>query len=397
MASLNYKEALDSLFSLIGTKEKTVIRPLSEAFGYVLSEDVICIRNLPPYNNSALDGYAIFYNQRGKKLKIKDEIIFAGVVAKEPFTENECYKIMTGAKIPDGVDTIVRFESAKEENGYVFIPEDIKKGDAFRVKGEECKTGAVLMPKGTKINAANIALLASQGISYVKVNAKPEILVLSTGNELKEPYEVASEDEFYNINAYSIIAILKSFGFEASYGGIVPDSLQKTQELFSNAKSYDMVISSGGVSAGEADFVKDALSLNGFNPSFTAVNVKPGKPTVAGIMDKTIVISLPGNPMAAFFNCFAIVIPVLQKLSGNKSFTHKQTKAINKTSFKVKSRRTNFVLGTVKNEEFFVTDNAKISSGMMEPLLRSNAILMLEEDVAEVKENEVVKAYMLYM
>lgn len=392
---VSYKEALEKLCQISNEHENIIIKPLLNSLGFVVSEDIYCVRNLPSYSNSALDGYALKYEDKGKKLKINQEVLYAGIVTNEVLKNDECFKIMTGAKIPDGVDTILRLEDTKEENGYVFVPENIKKSDGFRVKGEECKIGSLLIEKGTKLNSSHITLLSSQGISYINVYKKAKVLVLSTGNELKEPYERACENEFYNVNAYSIISILNSFDIQADYGGILKDNLENIKKIFENAKSYDVVITSGGVSTGEADYIKEALNLNGFNPIFTSINIKPGKPTVAGMMDKTLVISLPGNPLVAFFQAFNLVIPAIKSMNKDKNPLHVKIKAKNAKEFKVNSGRTNMVLGFYKNGEFSVTDKGKISSGMIEPLLRSNAIAVLDENVDLVNADELIDIYFI--
>lgn len=395
MKKMNFDDAFTSLINSVKIKQNIITLPLIKAIGYIISEDIVCIRDLPAYNNSALDGYAIKYSDRGKKLKVKEKVLYAGVVTDEFLEDGECFKIMTGAKIPNGADTILCFEDAKIEDGYVVSPIDIKKGEAFRVKGEECKIGSILIKKGTKLEVSQIALLSSQGLSHIKVNAKPKVVVFSTGSELKEPYEVANEDEFYNINSYTIITLLKQFDIDADYGGIIKDSLLKTKELFESVKNrYDVIITSGGVSIGEADFVKEALIYNGFTSIFDSVNIKPGKPTVAGFINETLVISLPGNPLATFFNTFVFALPAIKKLGGDINFLHQKIKATNKKEFKVKNGRVNFVLGVYENGDFTVIDNGKISSGMVEPLLRSNAIALTNENVGNIAVGNYMDIYL---
>lgn len=393
MTEVSLHEAQQRLFNILTDKKNNVVlKSILDALNSVASEDIYCIRDLPSYNNSALDGYAIKYEDRGKKLKIKDTVIFAGVVTSESLKSNECFKIMTGAKIPDGADTIIRFEDTVEKDGYIVVfSDDIKQGNAFRVKGEECKVGSLLIPKGTKLTPSHIATLASQGISFVKVYKKLKILVFSTGNELKEPFDIASSDEFYNINAYTILSLLSSFNIEADYGGILKDSLNEVNAVLNSIQTYDVVLTSGGASAGEADFIKQALNSSKFKTCFTSIRIKPGRPTISGILDnKILFISLPGNPLAAFFNTYLLAIPAIKKLSGDKDFLHVEIRAKNKVDFKVKNQRTNIVLGHYLNGEFRVTDGGKISSGMIEPLLRSNCLLVLNEDISEVKKDDIV-------
>jgi molybdopterin molybdotransferase len=396
MANLDFQDALSKLLNEIEPKNRIKILPLSKACGKVLFEDATALRDMPPYNNSALDGYAVRYEDRGKKLHINPTTIFAGVTTNERLQEGECYKIMTGAKIPLGADTIARFEDVETEGDFVYIPENIKQNDGFRVKGEELQKGTPIIKKGVRLNPSHIALLAAQGISHIKTKSMLKISVLSSGNELKEPYENATNDQFYNVNSYAIIALLKQFGFEADYGGIIPDDLQKTTQFFSDMKEYDAVISSGGVSVGEADFIKEALDKNGFEAVFTSVNLKPGKPTTCGVMDKTIVLCMPGNPLSAILNTFLFAIPCLKKMQGETEFSHKSLQVQNAESFKIKDARANVVLGKLVEGRFYVTNGGKINSGMIEPLSRSDAISIIGKGRTLVEKDEILEVYKLF-
>jgi molybdopterin molybdotransferase len=394
--SLNFEEALEKVLEITKTTTKTKIVPVVQAIGKILAEDVLCIRDLPPFNNSALDGYAIKYDDVGKLLRVHKTTIFAGVNLKSCLGKDECYKIMTGAKIPDDVDTIVRFENAVLKGSFVQIPQIIKKNDGFRAKGEECKKGETLIEKGTKLNSAHIALLCSQGMSYIKIYGEIKICVISSGNELKEPYENATDDQIYNVNSYALIALLRQFGFEADYGGIIPDDLDKTTKLFADLKNYDVVISSGGISVGEADFVKEALLKNGFEALFESIKLKPGKPTTCGKMGNTIVLSMPGNPLAAFLNTFLFAIPCLKKIEGERDFTHKSIESLNMESFGLKGERANVVLGQLDNGKFYVTNSGKIASSEMLPLSKSNAISIISKNISLVKKDDIIKVYRIF-
>ncbi|MDR3346067.1 MAG: molybdopterin molybdotransferase MoeA [Campylobacteraceae bacterium] len=396
MAGLNFEEAFEKLINAAKVKNEIKIVPLAQALGKVLAEDIISSRDLPPYNNSALDGYAVRYTERGTRLRINKTTIFAGVSLDACLGKDECYKIMTGAKIPADADTIVRFEDACVEGEFVNIPESLKQNDGFRAKGEECKKGELLVPKGAQINAAHIALFAAVGVACVKVKSSLKICVLSSGNELKEPYEHATPDQLYNINSYALIALLSSFGFEADYGGIIPDDLEKTTRFFHDIKEYDVIISSGGVSVGEADFVKEALKKNGFEAIFTSINLKPGKPTTCGTMGKTIVLSMAGNPLAAILNTFLFAIPCLKKIQGESDFEHKSMEAVNVESFKLKDARANVVMGRLENGKFYVTNKGKINSGEVLPLSKSNAISIVSAGTPLVEKGDIIKVYRIF-
>src|SRR5574344_1100812 len=184
-------------------------------------------------------------SEAGQTLKIK-RAIFAGDKDKssdELLEKNECYKIMTGAKVPKDADTIIA----------------IKKGSNLRLEAEELKISDILIKKGEKINSSHIALLASQGVVMVEVYKQISIAVLSTGNELKEPWQKASNEEIYNCNSFAIIAQLNEKGFNATYCGVIPDNLEKSIDFINSLKKYDVIITSGGISMGDADFMAEAF------------------------------------------------------------------------------------------------------------------------------------------
>ncbi len=368
---------------------------LKDALGRVLAEDIKVRKNVPSFNNSALDGFAFRYADKNEKLKIA-ATIYAGDEPKEILQKNECYKIMTGAKVPSDADTIVAIEDCLEvSDEYIKVPAHIKKGNALRLKGEELKKGASLFQKGEKITSSVTALLAAQGIATVKVYKKLSIAVASTGNELKEPWEEASEDEIYNANSFGIIAQLKEYGFEPNYVGLIPDDLDKTVEFIDKLKDYDVIITTGGISMGDADFLEEAFLKNGLKEFFHGVNVKPGRPTMMGRMDKTFVMAMPGNPLTTMLNLLMLSIPVLLKLQGYKNYKLSTVKAVNVKEFKFRPNRVNIVLGYYKNGEFKVTRDNKIGSGMLLPLYESNAVMITKEGENVVKIGDEVEAVLL--
>ena len=363
---------------------------ISTALGRVLASDIVCQKNLPSFDNSALDGYAIKYGGVEEKLYIKDTI-FAGESKDEKLDTGECFKIMTGAKIPKSADTIVAFEDAQLlKDGLVQMPKKIKKGNAFRVKGEELAEGETLFEIGTLINSSTLAMLASQGISQIQVYKNISIGVFSTGDELKEPWESANDDEIYNVNSTSLIALFGEHGFEADYCGVIPDNLEESKRYFSEMKKYDVLVTTGGISMGEADFVEDALLHNGLKPLFHGLNIKPGRPTMIGKMDSTIVASMPGNPLAAYVNAFLILIPLLKKLQGFLEFEHKVIKAKMAKELQLKANRTNLVLGSYEDGKFFVTAENRYGSGMILPMVQSNVLLVVPDDKNFLSQDEEI-------
>ncbi len=344
--TVSFDDAMEESLFLASKHPSTEWISLSDALNRTLSSDIVCQKNLPSFNNAAMDGFALRHADRGKVLSICTRIL-AGQNVEACLKENECYKIMTGAKVPDDADTIVPFEEClNSTDSSVEIPLHVKKGNALRLKGEEQCVGSVLLFRGERLDSSCIALLASQGMTHIPVYRRLSIVVISTGDELKKPWESASEDEIYDVNAFALIALLKEFGFEAKYGGVVPDNLAIATAYFDALKAYDVIVSSGGVSMGEADFVEKALVENGFKASFHGINIKPGKPTMMGLMGDTIVASMPGNPLAAYVNAFLFLIPLLRKKEGNKSFNFQYSLAENITQnhAKVQLLMSSFVL-----------------------------------------------------
>ncbi|MFV0562872.1 molybdopterin molybdotransferase MoeA [Malaciobacter mytili] len=390
---LDFNEAVKKSLELIVPTTLTQKIPLLEALNKVIAQDIICIKNLPSFNNSAMDGFAVKFEDAGKKLNIK-RVIYAGDKDKKILAnlqDNECYKIMTGAQVPNDADTIIPIENCLEvTDKTVLIPKDLKKGSNLRIKGEEQKKGNILLKKGEVIRSSHITLLASQGIVMVEVFKDISIAVLSTGDELKEPWEISSEDEIYNCNSYALISLLKEKGFNATYSGVIPDDLNKSKEFISTLKNYDVVITTGGISMGDADFVAQAFLDNGLEPIFHGVNLKPGRPIMMGKMNKTIVFSLPGNPLTAMVNMHLFAIPALKKLQGSSCFYHDVIKAKNKKEFKTKQGRVNIVLGTCENGIFTVTRDNKYGSGMITVLYESNALLVTSKDTSSISEEQEV-------
>jgi molybdopterin molybdotransferase len=277
------------------------------------------------------------------------------------------------------------------DKAYVLIPKGIKKGSNFRKKGEEVTTGSVLIKSGTVLNASNIALLSAQGIMAIDVVVTPRIVVISSGNEIKEPWEEANEDEIYNANAFGIKALLQSYGFDADYGGTIGDDYESTVACIERLKSYDVIITTGGISKGDADFIYKAFLDHGLQTLFQGIRIKPGHPVTMGMMDDTFVMGMPGNPMATMLTTHAIGIPVLYRISGANACYHHISYAKFSQDLTLRPGRVNMVTGNVENGIFSPIRNNKIGSGMLTPLTESNAVAYFGESVSEIKTGELVR------
>lgn len=388
---LNFQEAIKKALENSKKTEKSEMINLDSSLSRVLSKDIFCIKNLPSFNNSAMDGFALKTLDAGKTLKVV-KTIFAGESVNDLLKENECYKIMTGAQVPSDVDTIVPIENVLYyENNEVKVSSDTKISSNLRFKGEECRLESLLYKKGSEITSAMVAVLASQGIIMIEVYKKLSIAVLSTGNELVEPWQNANENEIYNCNSYALISLLNEKSFEATYLGVIPDSLEESIKFIESLKSYDVIISSGGISMGDADYMSEAFKQNELETLFHGVNIKPGRPIMMGLMKNTFVICLPGNPLTAMVNMHLFVIPILRKKQGFSAFYHDFQIAKNINEFKLKKGRVNVVLGSISHGEFMVTRDNKYGSGMITVLEESNSILVTGENQSIIDKELYVK------
>lgn len=378
-------DALKSIFSNANLIQNAKYISINEAAGEILADDLIAQKDLPCFDNSALDGYAVIYEDKGKPLTVIDSV-FAGDSRDTAIKNGECIKIMTGAKMPKNADTVVRFEDSIIEDEKLIFTDKTKARDAFRYRGEEIKSGEILIAKGTKLTPAHVMILAAQGISQIKVRIKPTIGIFSSGDEIIEPWQTANDDQIYNANAAGIGAMLLNFGFKSSYLGIIKDDLTKTVNSLENA-DFNVIICSGGASKGEADYMKTALLSLGFKELFEYIDIKPGRPCKAYVKGSKVVFILPGNPMAAFLLAFLLVVPFLN----GKNLTPILAEAAQ--NLKIKSGRQNIVLGTLKDGKFYITNDNKFGSGMITPLIKSNAIYLSNFDQSEIKAGEKIYIY----
>lgn len=368
---------------------------LDKALGKVIAHDVVCRKNMPAFDNSAMDGFAVRHTDGGQWVSVIGTL-HAGDIPQMQVEAGEAVRIMTGAQVPVGIDTIVPIETivdATEEA--VKLPESIKRGDNLRHRGEEQKEGAVLFAAGTRLTPPHIAMLSAQGIVAVEVMAPLRIAVVSSGNEIREPWEVSTDDEIYNANAFGIVALLRQYGFESTYVGAIPDDPVATRNRVADLKHYDVIISTGGISMGEADFLYQAYLDNGMEPIVRGVNIKPGHPVTMGVMGETFVMAMPGNPLATMVTTLLLGVPVLFRLQGAARWHHAYVAATNSLDFQARPGRTNLVLGEIKNGVFYVTRNNQYGSGMITPLVESNAVAVLGERRNGVKAGEMLKVILI--
>jgi molybdopterin molybdotransferase len=300
------------------------IIPFMESAGRILAEDILSDVDMPPFNRSAVDGYACKKEDISSDLEVI-EIIRAGKVPQNIPVKGQCSKIMTGAIVPDGCDMVFPVEDSAELTGgrVRFTGKVIKINISW--KSEDIRTGDTVLKKYKLINPQDIAVLASVGKTMVTVSRKPKVAVISTGDELVEPQKKPHLSQIRNSNAYQLLAQCARAGADASYSGIAPDNEEITFSIIEKAVSEtDIVILTGGVSMGDFDFVPAVLKRAGFSLLFDQVNVQPGKPTTFGVHQKAVVFGLPGNPVSSFIMNFDWQ-PLVRSLSMSERYERKSS------------------------------------------------------------------------
>jgi molybdopterin molybdotransferase len=389
-------DAIEQMLNSVKEIESTQSLALEDTCGFVLAENVLSPINVPPFDNSAMDGYAI----RRTDLASTNTLPLAGKsFAGQPFEgewpEGTCIRIMTGAKIPQGCDAVVMQEDVQAvDAGIQFRDTDVAKGNNIRPTGDDISTGAVVLSKGSRITPRDIPMIASLGISHLTVFDKPKVAFFSTGDELKPLGETLVQGQIYDSNRYGLKILLEKFGCEGIDLGIIPDVPEQLRDTFNKAQEVaDVVITSGGVSVGEADYTKDILDELG-SVSFWKIAIKPGKPFAFGELEKAWFCGLPGNPVSAALTTYVLVQPLLAKLSGETNWAPPQSiPAVTKSGFKKKPGRTDYQRGvyTVNNGKFEVQSAGNQSSGAFTSMSVANCFVILEHDRGRVEEGETVQ------
>jgi len=385
--SVTIEKALELIYTNIQVKS-TKLLAIEEALGYILAEDIIAAHNLPPYDNSAMDGYAVKIEDSGKNVKVGCTI-FAGDDFHGELHHGEAIKIMTGARIPLGTNCIVPIEETTILNNGIVLPENLTISKHIRFAGEDIKKGRALLNKGDKLDAHQITLLASQGISHVKVYKKPRVAIFASGNELKMHFENVEEYQLYNTNTPMLLSRAKELGCEVEFIGTAVDTLDDINAHIRSALDCDIVITSGGVSVGDADFTKEAFGAFGYEIFFDKVEIKPGKPTTFGKVGDKIILNLPGNPLAAALNFELFGRSIIYAMSGAKAKFINTNIAKMKNDYKLKKGRRTLLPGYFDGEYFEVCE--QFSPGMISPLGFANSFIIVESDCEFIQKESSVK------
>lgn len=372
----------------------------TNALGLVLSEDIYSNVNMPGFTNSAMDGFAVKWedvkeiSERVIKLKIIGESA-AGIPFKGTSEMKTAVRINTGALLPEEFDTVVPIENVAVENDFIVIKSVKKKYQNVRYAGEEFKIGDLLLSKNTVVNPPEIALLASSGVEKVKVYEPLKVTIIITGTELISGGTEINESQIRESNSIMLSSLFNDAGSNVEKIIKIGDSLNDTILAIKEAESIsDIIILSGGVSVGPHDHVKEASEKNGFKELFWKVNQKPGKPLFFAKKEKTILFGLPGNPVSALMCALYYIYPILIELSGKKT-NNNFIKAISKKNIMNKQDRAHFMRAKIINDgeniiEIDVLE--KQASHMLSTLTEADGFVLLEPS-QEIKPNELINYY----
>jgi len=363
----------------------------------VLFEDIKSPIDVPGHNNSAMDGYAILSDD----IPVKDSKTFTVIgtaFAGQPFRgrcqANECVRIMTGAMVPDNTDTIVIQEDVQvHDESSIEIGPGHKKNQNLRYAGEDIKTGSTVLSKGSVIKSADLGVLASLGINEIKVVRKPRVSFFSTGDELKSIGQTLKKGEIYDSNRYSLYGLLSDCDVDIIDMGAVkdePDTIRQT--LLSAAACSDVILTSGGVSVGEADYIKGILQEIG-SMDIWKIAMKPGRPLTFGQINNSMFFGLPGNPVAVMVTFYQFVKPALNKIKGMSFKPPLSLKAESLCSIRKNPGRREFqraIASTDENGNLQVTLTGKQGSGILTSMSQANCFIVLTEDRGSVAQGDLV-------
>lgn len=382
-----FEESLNIVLdSAIILEEESV--PLQEACGRILYKDVCSDIDMPPFNKSAMDGFACREADLDKTLTII-ETIPAGYTPRKKVDEGECSKIMTGSIVPEGADTVVMIEHTESNDGLVIVNK--KSGNRnICYRAEDIQKGDTVLRKGTRITSAEIAVLASVGCDPVPVSRKPVLGIIATGSELVEPLQKPQSAQIRNSNSYQLYSQIEQAGCKPVYFGIIadsPDAIGAT--IDQNISNIDMFILSGGVSMGEFDYVPGVLREKGFDLLFQKVAIKPGKPTVFGKRDNTFIFGMPGNPVSTFIIFEMLVKPFCYKLMG-ADYAHTIVTAKCAEAIKRKQTERLSFIPVIVNRNGEVNLVKYHGSAHIHALTKANGILSIPIGVGEISAGKDV-------
>jgi molybdopterin molybdotransferase len=408
---ISVEEALSKILKQISPVDTEQL-PIAQGLNRILAKRIVSDVNVPPFDNSAMDGYAIIATdsqsasyEKPARLKVIENIQ-AGVAPTKRVVSQTSARIMTGAPVPDGADAVIRFEETSEYDNFVkddvLLYQPVNEGDNIRFAGEDVQTGQIVLEAGHQLRPQDIGIIAAIGQANVSVYRRPRVAVLATGDELVEINEPISPGKIRNSNEYTQAAMVTKYGGEPVRVGIARDTVEDLTAKINQglAQKVDLFLTSAGVSVGDFDVVKHVLATEG-KMTFWQVNVKPGKPLAFGMLpNQTPLIGLPGNPVAAMIAFEVFARPAILKLAGHLSWT-KQTLRATLDEDVFNSGRRHYMRASVRLAEdgYRVTTRESgvrvQGSGILTSMVWANCLVVVPEDVTQILAGTPVDVWLM--
>lgn len=403
---VSYSEALQIIMSEILTELPMERVPLVLSLGRRLAEGIVAEENIPALPNSAMDGYAVQWHDTSgasetDPLRLR---VIGESSAGEPFHEvvgsGQAVRIMTGGILPKGADAVIEVESTEEEGEFVVVKREIGLGTAVRSPGEDIRAGEEIIPAGKRLEPGDIGILASLGITNVPVRVKPKVGIIATGNEVIDPHRKPEVGQIRNSGGPALFAACVQAGAEPIDLGIVGDDREELLDALETGLQYDILLTTGGVSAGRYDLVQHLLPELGVEIRFHKVNIRPGKPVLFGVLKegdrKTLAFGLPGNPVSSLVTFLTFVVPILEKMLGGTYRPNSLQARSEETILKNDAKR-HFLRGILsyKDGEPYVRRTGTQSSGAMSSMSRANCLILFEEEKNRIASGDLVEVYLL--
>ena len=408
MTLLPVKDALERILSSFQTLPKTYI-PLDRTVGRILAEDIKSNSDLPPFDNSSMDGFALLASdvtQAGATtpiiLGVVDDIP-AGKMPTKHLSTGEAARIMTGAPLPIGADAVVPVEETDFNNRApgTALPEKVKifkaanLGANIRKRGDDIESGASILPRGQRLRAQDLGMLAMLGIAQVPVYRKPRIALLSSGDELTPIGETLTAGKIYDVNSYTLSAMLESAGCEIIPLGVAEDTPESVRAALEKAKDADLILSSAGVSMGSFDYIKAIIEAEG-NLNFWRINMRPGKPLTFGNYQNIPFIGLAGNPVSAFIGFMVFVQPVIKKMLGYTEQTESRVRVRLAEPLQSDGRES-YLRAIIhrENNQLYAKLTGHQGSGNLFSMVQANALLIIPAGVKSLPAETEIDAWLL--
>ena len=398
--AISVETARRKILSKISSINSTEKLTLHQSLNRVLAQDIISTLNVPGHTNSAMDGYALSGDDLPETTTRQYQVIgtaFAGRPFKQPCSAGECVRIMTGAVMPVGTDTVVMQEHTEEvADTKIRLTSGHSKYQNVRQAGEDISKDSIVVKQGHYIQAADLGVIASIGIGEVNVYKKPRVAFFSTGDELRSIGDTLDSGDIYDSNRYSLYGMLQQLNVEIIDLGVVKDKLSDLREAFKIASSQaDLIITTGGVSVGEADFVKTILEEMG-EMHIWKIAMKPGRPITFGELGKTMFFGLPGNPVSVMTTFYQFVLPAIQHLSGQGARPPLTFEVVSESA--LRKRRGRFecqrgILSRNDTGQLTVAATGKQGSGILTSMSRANCLILLSEDCDGINAGDLVTVH----